>query len=442
MENSRIARVTFLTFGSLGLFLFGVAARTSAMEPAIPTSADQPPMLTVSAGENFKQAADYSAKNGGRAVLVMVASKTLFERYDNGFGPDTATHLHSATKGFWGPVIAAMIEDELITSYDELASKTLPEWKDDPRKSRITLRHLLSLSAGLVQDVENLQGDDRPTLAPDLYKHAIGVLAAREPGAVFQYGPSCYYVLGEIMKRKLAARKQSPLDYLKQRILGPIGVKVGDWVHDASGNPHIPNGAHLTARNWAKYGQWLLQGGEWNGKQIVKKDLLDELVKPSKANPGHGLALWLNQPGGQGAVGVAAQKSEPGDTAGWIYRGGHSDLFAALGAGKCRMYVIPSLKMVVVRQADSQSDRFDDNTFLSLLLTGESPDSVPRRPSGSEQSVDLIFRQMDRNGDGKIAPEEAGPQLRRRLDRLDKDGDGTLDMQELRPILERRGDSH
>ena len=236
-----------------------------------------------------------------------------------------------------------------------------------------------------------------------------GCRLLREPGAVFQYGPSCYYVLGEIMKRKLAARKQTPLDYLKQRILDPIGVKVGDWVHDASGNPHIPNGAHLTARNWAKYGQWLLQGGEWNGKQIVRKDLLDELVKPSKANPGHGLALWLNQPGGQGAVGVAAQKSEPGDKAGWIYRGGHSDLFAALGAGKCRMYVIPSLKMVVVRQADSQGDRFDDNTFLSLLLTGQSPDIVPRRPGGSEQSVDLILRQMDRNGDGKIAPDEAGP---------------------------------
>ena len=64
--------------------------------------------------ENFKQAADYSARHGGRAVLVMVAGKTVFERYDNGFGPDTATHLHSATKGFWGPVIAAMIEDGLI----------------------------------------------------------------------------------------------------------------------------------------------------------------------------------------------------------------------------------------------------------------------------------------------------------------------------------------
>jgi predicted dienelactone hydrolase/CubicO group peptidase (beta-lactamase class C family) len=322
-----------------------------------------------------ERAADYSAKHGGRAVLVMINGKSVFERYEKVFGVETATHLHSATKAFWGPVIAAMIEDGLIESFDEPAVRTLPEWQDDPRKSRITLRHLLTLSAGLVQDLRKLQGHDRPTLAPDLYKHAIGVPCIREPGAVFQYGPSCYYTLGEIMKRKLAARNETPLDYLKRRILDPIDVEVGPWVHDASGNPHIPNGAHLTARNWAKYGQWLLQGGEWNGKQIVKKDLLDELVKPSKANPGHGLALWLNHPGGQGSLSI--QVAPPSAKSGFIYHDGCPDLFAALGAGKCRMYIVPSLKMVALRQADIPQDRYSDNTFLSLLLMGKAPSRDP-----------------------------------------------------------------
>jgi CubicO group peptidase (beta-lactamase class C family) len=363
-------------------------------------------------------AAEYSAGHGGCAVLVLVDGKTIFERYDNGFDADTATHLHSATKGFWGPVIAAMIEDGLIESFDEPATETLPEWKDHPRKSRITLRHLLNLSVGLQQDIVNLQGHNRPTLAPDLFRHAIGVRALREPGAAFQYGPVCYYVLGEIMKRKLATREQTPLEYLQSRILDPIGVEVGDWMHDASGNPHIPNGASLTARNWVKYGQWLLQGGEWNGQQIVQ--LLDELVKPSKANPGHGLALWLNQPGGQGTVRLPGQRSAADDKAGWIYREGHRDLFAALGAGKCRMYVIPSLNMVALRQGDTRTDRFDDNTFLSLLLTGEPPESNPGwlraqssatnessvRGGESRHTIDWLLRRMDRNGDRKLPLEK------------------------------------
>ena len=388
-------------------------------------------------------AADYSARNGGRAVLVMIDGRIVFERYDNGFGPDTATHLHSATKGFWGPVIAAMIEDGLIESFDELAAKTIPEWKDHPRKSRITLRHLLSLNSGLVQDVVRLQGHDRETLAPDLYKHAIGVPALRAPGAVFQYGPSCYYVLGEVMKRKLAARKQTPLDYLKQRILGPIGMTIGEWVHDASGNPHIPNGAHCTARGWAKYGQWLLQRGEWHGKQIVRQDLLDELVKPSATNPGHGLALWLNRPDGQGSH--PRHVAPPDAKGGWIYYDGCRELFAALGAGKCRLYVIPSLNMVVLRQGDTQSDRYWDSTFLSLLLQGDAPrlptdgsaQGQPGLPAGPAGLAGMMIVRNDRNGDGRLSPDETPERLRRAFGWVDRNHDDVLDLDEIEDLLNR-----
>lgn len=384
---------------------------------------------------NLKKAADYSAANQGRAMLVMVKGKTIFERYDNGFGPDTATHLHSATKGFWGPVVAAMIEDGLVESFDEMAVKTLPEWKDDPLKKHITIRHLLNLSAGLVQDVKNLQGHERKTLAPDLYKHAIGVRARRRPGIAFQYGPSCYYVLGEIMKRKLAPQEQTPLDYLKKRILDPIGIDIDHWVHDKSSNPHIPNGASLTARNWVRYGQWLVQGGRWDGKQIVKKELLDQLLEPSKANPGHGLALWLNRPGGQGAIRIPSQTSRADDEAGFIYRGGHPDLFAALGAGKCRMYMIPSLQMVVLRQADTPRDRFDDNTFLGLLLTGKAHQADD--PAPENRRLKIILERLDRNGDGKIQRDEAGPRLKEAFDRLDSNGSGALEQPELHKMFGR-----
>ena len=335
--------------------------------PTVPKTPLAEPATFAPDAATFKKAADYSAQNNGRAVLILHKGEIAFERYDNDFDADTSTHLHSAKKAFWGPVIAAMIEDGLIESFDELASKTLPEWTNHPRKSRITLRHLLTLSAGLVQDVEKLQGEDRDTLAPDLYQHAIGVPVMWEPGSRFQYGPSCYYALGEIMKRKLAPKEQTPLDYLKQRILDPIGVKTGEWIHDAAGNPHIPNGGYVTARDWAKYGQWLLQFGEWEGKQIVRKDLLEQLVVPSTANPGHGLALWLNRPDGQGSSPL--QKTPKGAPGGWIFHDGCTDLFGALGAGKCRMYVIPSLDIVALRMCDEERDRFNDNTFLHLLLT-------------------------------------------------------------------------
>ncbi|MHC4606256.1 MAG: alpha/beta hydrolase [Planctomycetota bacterium] len=314
----------------------------------------------VPSKENCEAAADYSAKNKGLAVLVMVGGEIVFERYDNGYSAEKHNHLHSATKAFWGVAAAAMVEDGLL-KFDERACETLTEWKSDPGKSRITVRHLLELSAGLAQDIPALQGFNGT--AKDKYAYAVGLKVLRVPGKKFQYGPSCYYVLGEIMKRKL---KKDPLEYLKERILDPIGAKVADWKRDPSGNAHMPNGAYLTARDWAKYGQFLLQGCKWEGKQIVKKQLFEECLRPSKANPGHGLATWLNTVGGQAP---ARHQLKSGEKGGFIYPDGLPDIYAALGAGKNRMYMIPSLDMVVLRQGEGDTGRgFSDPEFLRLLL--------------------------------------------------------------------------
>jgi CubicO group peptidase (beta-lactamase class C family) len=317
--------------------------------------------------EQLRAAADYSASHNGHAVLVQVDGKIVFERYDNGHSADKPHNLYSGTKTFWGPVIAALIEDGLVTSLDEPVAGTNTEWKADARKSRITIRHLLDLNAGLAQDIRNLQGEGRPTLAVDLYQHAITVRTVTEPGARFVYGPSSYYVLGEVMKRKLTARKQTPLQYLEQRILTPIGARVGNWAHDKAGNPHIPNGAYLTARDWLKFGELLLNRGKYQDRQIVRQDLLQ--FAGSKANPGYGFTAWLNQPGGRSSSGRGAT-SNPGDKGGWIYPAGLPDIYMAAGAGGQRLYIIPSRRTVIVRFGQSPS--FIDREFLARLLASQS----------------------------------------------------------------------
>ena len=333
---------------------------------------------------NYRTAADYSDQFGGAAMLVMQDGEIMFEHYAAGVHADTAIHIHSGTKSFWGPVAAAMIADGLIESFDELAAETIREWTLNPRKREITLRNILELNAGLAQDVVNLQGHDRPTLAPDLYVHAITVPMVDEPGEQFSYGPTCYYVLGEIFKRKLAENNgvpETPLDYLKRRILNPIGAEIGDWVHDESGNPHIPNGASISARDWARFGQFMLQKGEWNGEQLIPADLMRELLQPSEVNPGHGLAIWLNTPGGASYVGTQINLgSDPDDPGGFIYHNGEPDLFGAMGGGKNRMYMIPERSLVVVRQTFASNDGFEDSRFLQLLLEGEIATSVQDNP--------------------------------------------------------------
>jgi CubicO group peptidase (beta-lactamase class C family) len=319
---------------------------------------------------NFQAAADYAARDNGHGVLVEVDGQVLFERYDNGFSADRAQDLHSGTKSFWGPAIAAMIEDGLVSSLDEPAAETLVEWRSDLRKRRMTIRHLLDLAPGLAQDIRRLQGN-RDTLARDLFAHAVGVRSVAEPGARFVYGPSSFYALGEVMKRKLAARKQTPLDYLKQRILDPIGMRVANWVHDGAGNPHMPNGARVTGREWLKFGRLLLNRGRYQDRQIVRADLLR--FDGSPINPGYGFTVWRNEPGGYSSEGRGASSDSRG-TAGWIYPGGLPDLYMAAGSGGNRLYVVPSQRMLIVRLGDSA--RFSDETFLGVLFDGKLP---PRR---------------------------------------------------------------
>jgi hypothetical protein len=188
------------------------------------------------------------------------------------------------------------------------------------------------------------------------------------PGTYFQYGPSHYYAFGVLLERKLhnANCMINPLQYLQSEIFDSIGFQYQTWVHDSAGNPHIPNGCYATARNWAKYGQFMVQKGRWGTSQIIDSNLVEDMYVATGPNPGHGYFCWLNNTGGQGAV--PTQSAPPGSPGGFIYYNGFTEIIGGLGAGKNRMYLIPSLNAVVLRQTLMDDDTFSDHVFLSYLL--------------------------------------------------------------------------
>lgn len=304
--------------------------------------------------ERYKLAADYSGANRGAAVLVIKGDKIVFEDYENGFSADQAHFLASGTKSFSGVMLAAAIEDKLIKSFDEKISDTITEWKNDKRKADITLRQLLSLTSGI--DAGQIGR------VPE-YKDAINFPVSFDAGTRFEYGPVPFQIFGEVMTRKLAPKKESVMDYLKRRILDPIGLKVSFW-RMPNGNPLLPQGANLTAREWAKFGLLLKNGGKWNGKQIIAKKLLDELTVGSKSNPAYGITFWLNKDGLNPRGGTQSMRIEK--TAGAEL----GDLYMAAGAGNQRLYVIPSRDLVVVRYGNF--GEYDDRDFLGRLIFGKT----------------------------------------------------------------------
>lgn len=311
---------------------------------------------TLTEKQRFELAAEYSRESRGLAVLVMKGDKIVFEDYQNGHTAERPWNLASGTKSFSGVMCAAAIEDKLISGFDEKVSDTITEWRSDPRKSKITIRQLLSLTSGI---------DAGQIGVVPSYTEAISKLAEYDPGTYFEYGPVPFQIFGELMTRKLKAKNETVMGYLKRRILTPIGLSVASW-REVSGQPLLPQGANLTAREWVKFGLFLKNGGKWNGKQIVAKKLLDELVVGSKANPAYGITFWLNNKGvnpqGRAIGGAVGAISQNGIAA------GVKDLYMAAGAANQRLYIIPSLDMVVVRQG--QLAKFDDAEFIRRLVTG------------------------------------------------------------------------
>ncbi|MHC4948831.1 MAG: CpcT/CpeT family chromophore lyase [Planctomycetota bacterium] len=303
--------------------------------PPPPPTAPAPPTPEDVAGE-------YSAANGGRAMVVRRGGEVVFERYDDGFDADRPHRLASGTASFWGVLAVAAAEDGILT-LDEPVCDTITEWIFDEHKSGITVRQLLSCTSGLDP---GLRGPEEPVI-PDRFLYALSLEAPHPPGEAFTYGPSHLEVFGELLYRKLLERGETPVDYLRRRVLDPVGVDVARWRADEAGNPHMFYGAYMTARAWARFGQLVCDGGVWNDAPVVDADGLAECFRGSGPNRWYGLTFWLG-------VGDSAPAGLP------------DDLIRATGSGHQRLYIVPSRQLVVVRLGESGN--FNDIDFLSILL--------------------------------------------------------------------------
>jgi CubicO group peptidase (beta-lactamase class C family) len=282
---------------------------------------------------NPETATEYAARHGLEAIVVWQRGRTVFERYADGYDRAKPHALYSGTKSFWG-VLAVAAQDDGLLELDEPVSATIPEWREDAWKARVTLRSLLQLTSGI--------GFGGLGSAVPIYERALNVTLRNEPGGTFTYGGIPLQVFGAVLQCKLVKRALSPHEYLRIRILDPIGLKIGSWRSLADGTQPLPTGAFITALEWLKFGQLLVAGGAWKDKQIVEAASLRSCFKGSAANPRYGLAFWLSP--------LPAQP----------------DLVYASGSGGQALYIVASEQLVVVKFGRSAS--YKHETFLRALL--------------------------------------------------------------------------
>lgn len=331
-------------------------ARALAIVAALAALSLQPAAAYPAPLPGCAEAIAYSDANKGLAVLVLEDGRIVCASPATG----EAHELWSGTKSLVGLMAAAAVQDGLIT-LDEHAAETLAEWRDDPQKSAITLRQLLSMTSGQPSAVGRPQG----------YADSLGIALSAAPGTRFQYGPAPLQIFGEVMRRKLKAKglDPDPRNYLQRRLLAPLGVIIAQWRNGPDGQPLMPQGAVMGAEQWAKIGEFVRAGGRKDGKLLVDGAALEALFQGSVANPAYGLTWWL--PRATASNDPVTRSTDITDPEANL----PADMVVAAGAGDQRLYVIPSRKLTIVRQARldlsavlAGKSGWSDKRFLALLL--------------------------------------------------------------------------
>jgi CubicO group peptidase (beta-lactamase class C family) len=369
----------------------------SAPREAEPLSSQAAP-AAIAADDAFlarcKAAAEYSRTHDGEVLLILLDGKPVFEDAISGWTVDSPHLLASGTKSFSGIAAAFAIEDGLLT-LDEKVCDTIHEWKSDARKSQVTVRQLLSLSSGLESlsgTIENARNARAAGMSNRATASINGTMRA-DPGERFIYGPSQFYVFGELMKRKFAAAKTGDADvvaYLDRKLFNPIGVKPR-FLRDEAGNANLPGGCRMSAKDWAVFGEFVRNGGVHNGKRILGESTLAQLMQAHGPNKAYGLTWWLIRddedaadPESALAADMVADRLEArGTPAGRrlaertrarAQESGPDVLssvigFMAAGKGKQRLYILPEQRLTIVRFGPLEGSRgFDNREFMRLLL--------------------------------------------------------------------------
>jgi CubicO group peptidase (beta-lactamase class C family) len=241
-----------------------------------------------------------------RAVIVVHDGAIVAERYGEPYGEETRFVSWSMAKSVTGVMIGMLVADGKL-QLDE--TPPIPKWQrtGDPRGT-ITLRQLLQMRSGLrhtetadpaydAETVKMLFLEGRDDMAA--YAEAEPLEAA--PGSKFEYSTNTTVILADIAARVLTGssdpgeRRKAVDDYLKSRIFTPLGMYSMVPEYDRAGTLIGGSLIHGTARDWAKFGEFLRHEGAVKGAQLVPKAWIAFMTAPSPKSPDYGAQIWLNR---------------------------------------------------------------------------------------------------------------------------------------------------
>ncbi len=276
------------------------------------------------------------------SYVVIRGDSLIHEQYWDGTSDSTVLNSFSMAKTFVSILTGIAIAEGKIKSLDQPIGDFLPEYKE----SKITIRHLLTMSSGINFDEDYVSPFAYPARAyygSDLRSLTFSYKAEEEPGKIFKYLSGNTMLLNFVLQK---ATGQTISDYFSEKLWKPLGAKHPAWwsLDHEGGDEKAFCCFNSNAADLARIGQLFLDSGKWNGQQVVPMDYVLESVQPAplldtdgKKNEKYGFAWWLIPD----------------------YKG----LYIYYARGILGQYIIciPEKQLVIVRQGQKREKNAGDN---------------------------------------------------------------------------------
>ena len=258
-----------------------------------------------------------------QALLVIRNDTVLYEHYAD----DDKNTLHpsySVAKSFTSALVGFAVQDGLIKSTDELIADYLPGISEDPRYSRLKIKHLLNHTSGIEHP---LTVDGLLYYGKNLKRANNYIKFKNEPGTNQAYMNMNVWVLGQLLEKITGA----PLnEYMQSKIWLPLGMESNArWTADKGERIKPYCCIQATALDYAKFGRFYLKKGNWEGDQLLSKD-------------------WVES--------TLARDTTEGGTFGYhnCWYIGHKEYndFMAIGLYKQHIYINPNKNIIIISMND------------------------------------------------------------------------------------------
>jgi CubicO group peptidase (beta-lactamase class C family) len=271
---------------------------------------------------------DFLARTRTAAFVVLHEDRVVMERYGRGYDQHSLLNSFSIAKSVMAALVGIALAEGRIAGLDTTVASVCAEFIGTPYGAA-TVRELLTMTSGVADVPSLLPGRAKVYYGDDLRALALRAHAPTTQDHPWRYSETDVQVLGFVLERAVGMPVS---DYLAAKLWQPLGMESKAlWALDREG------GSEKTfcclsarARDFARFGQLMRDGGRWNGQQLVPAAWAQRSVLPGiDARNGHmHQHLWWTPHGGQGD----------------FYAYGHNGQY---------LYVNPAVRLVIVKFSET-----------------------------------------------------------------------------------------